>query len=134
VIPHPAGMGFSSGCRVGKRALMLRNTAMGGAGNPKRPGCPVLGDDVTLMDSVRVLGPVHIGDRTMIGTGAVVADDVGPDMFVYGPRRATETRPLAEMGLGEEAEAKLGYGAAARRAKNLTSPNGSSNGHAAHVS
>jgi serine O-acetyltransferase len=99
VVPHPVGMGFASGVRIGRRVLMLRNTAMGGGGNPKRRGHPSLGDDVILMDSARVLGPVHVGDRTMIGTDAVVADDIPPDMFVHGPRRATEMRPLAEMGL-----------------------------------
>jgi serine O-acetyltransferase len=117
VIPHPSGMGIADGVRIGRRALLLRNTAMGGSGNPKRPGHPTLGDDVILMDSARVLGPVHIGDRTMIGTDAIVSDDVAPDMFVHGPRRATVTRPLAEMGMGEEAESTRGYGAGGRRTK-----------------
>jgi serine O-acetyltransferase len=132
VVPHPAGMGFSSGLRIGKRVLLLRNTAMGGAGNPKRPGQPTLGDDVMVMDSATVLGPVHIGDRTIIGAGALVSDDVPSDMFVIGVRKSSEMRPLSEMGLGELEEAKLGYGAAGRRTGVLTgvSANGSSNGHA----
>lgn len=117
VIPHPVGMGFASGCRIGRRALLLRGTAMGGAGNPKRPGQPVLGDDVSLMDSAKVLGPVHIGDRSIIGTNAVVIDDVAPDMFVYGVRKSDRVRPLAEMGLGEQVEAQLGYGRAGRQAQ-----------------
>jgi serine O-acetyltransferase len=132
VVPHPAGMGFSSGLRIGKRVLLLRNTAMGGAGNPKRPGQPTLGDDVVVMDSVTVLGPVHVGDRAILGAGALVSDDVPPDMFVIGVRKSTEMRPLSAMGLGEQEEAKLGYGAAGRRAGVLASAstNGSSNGHA----
>jgi len=130
VIPHPVGMGFASGCRIGRRCLMLRGTAMGGAGNPKRPGQPTLGDDVTLLDSAKVLGPVHIGDRSMIGTNAVVVDDVPPDTFVYGVRKSEVMRPLAEMGLGEQAEAELGYGAAARRA--TVTPPSATPGHNGH--
>lgn len=115
VVPHPVGMGFASGCRIGRRALLLRHTAMGGAGNPKRPGQPVLGDDVVLLDSARVLGPVTVGDRAIVGASALVNDDVPPDVFVYGVRKSSEFRPLAEMGLGEKAESALGYGAAGRR-------------------
>ncbi len=115
VVPHPVGMGFAGGCRIGRRALLLRNSAMGGAGNPKRPGQPTLGDDVVLLDSARVLGPVTVGDRSILGASALVNDDVPPDVFVYGVRKSEDMRPLDEMGLGEKAEAALGYGIAGRR-------------------
>jgi serine O-acetyltransferase len=130
VVPHPVGMGFATGCRIGERAMLMRHTAMGAAGNPKRPGVPSLGDDVVLLDSAKVLGPVHVGDRSMIGTNAVVVDDIPADMFVYGVRKSDTMRPLAEMGLGEQAEAELGYGRAGRRTTtaaetNATPANGS---------
>ncbi len=135
VIPHPVGTGVAGECRIGRRVLLLRGTAMGGGGNPKRPGHPVLGDDVILFDSARVFGPVHIGDRSMIGTDAVVVDDVGSDMFVYGVRKSGVVRPLAEMGLGEEAEAELGHGASSGRAMTTgaASEVGSTNGNATKV-
>jgi serine O-acetyltransferase len=132
VIPHPVGMGFASGVHIGERCVMLRNTAMGSAGNPKRPGQPTLGDDVTLLDSARVLGPVHIGNRSMIGTSAVVTDDVPEDTFVYGVRKSNTMRPLAEMGLGERAEAELGYGRGGRLVQpsaSLESSPATQNGH-----
>ena len=47
----------------------------------------------------------------------MVVDDVPPDMFVYGVRKSDTMRPLAEMGLGERAEAELGYGRAGRLAQ-----------------
>lgn len=121
VIPHTVGMGFASGCRIGRRALLLRASVMGGAGNPKRPGQPTLGNDVILMDSARVFGPVTVGDRSIIGTDAVVVDDVPPDTFVYGAKKSTIMRPLSEMGLGARAEAELGYGAGGRRASRRSS-------------
>ena len=69
------------------------------------------------MSGAKVLGPAHIGDRSIIGANAVVVDDVPPDMFVYGARNSDTMRPLREIGLGEQAEADLGYGAAGRRSK-----------------
>jgi serine O-acetyltransferase len=115
VVPHPVGMGCATACRMGERVVMMRHSGMGAAGNPKRPGVPSVGDDVLLMDSAKVLGPVHVGDRSMIGSNAIVVDDIPADMFVYGPRKSDTMRPLSEMGLGEQAEAELGYGRAGRR-------------------
>ncbi len=91
-----------------------------------------MGDDVTLLDSARVLGPVHIGDRSMIGTSAVVTDDVPEDIFVYGVRKSNTMRPLAEMGLGERAEAEIGYGRAGRLAKKAAPPESSPAAHNGH--
>jgi serine O-acetyltransferase len=116
VIPHSVGVAFGSGCRVGHRVQLFRAAGMGGAGNPKRPGQPTLGDDVIVLDGAKVFGPAHIGDRSIIGASAVVIDDVPPDMFVYGASKAARARPLTEIGLGERAESELGYGAAVRRA------------------
>jgi serine O-acetyltransferase len=140
VVPHPFGMGFGGGCRFGKRVLLMNSTGIGGAGNPKQPGQPVIGDDVILMHHSAVFGPVHIGDRSIIGARALVVDDIPPDVFVPGTPKSDTYRPLADLGLGEEAETKIGYGAPARRAALLSdeakvaSTNGkASNGHAAKV-
>jgi serine O-acetyltransferase len=125
VIPHSVGVGVGGGCRIGHRVQIFRAVGMGGAGNPKRPGQPTLGDDVIVLDGAKVFGPAHIGDRSIIGASAVVVDDVAPDMFVYGASKSDRVRPLAEIGLGERAESELGYGAAARRAElngSATSP------------
>jgi len=116
VVPHPVGVAFGGGCRAGARVHIFRCAGMGGAGNPKRPGQPVLGDDVWLMDSAKVLGPVTVGDRCILGANAIVADDVPPDMFVYGMRKSDHWRPLDEMGLGERAERAEGYGMGGRLA------------------
>jgi serine O-acetyltransferase len=117
VIPHSVGVGVGGGCRIGHRVKLFRAVGLGGAGNPKRPGQPTLGDDVIVLDGAKVFGPTHVGDRSIIGASAVVAGDVPPDMFVYGVRKSDRVRPLAEIGLGERAESEIGYGAAARRAE-----------------
>lgn len=103
VVPHPVGMGFAGGTRIGRRVRILRNAAIGGSGNPGSPGHPTIGDDVWILDSARVFGPVTIGDRTIVGTDAIVVDDVPADMFVHGPRKSTTFKPLVAMGLADHA-------------------------------
>lgn len=97
VLPHPVGVAIASGTVIGARCNVLGRVAIGGSGNPRRAGHPVIGEDVWIMDSATVFGPLTIGDRTMIGAGAIVGDDVPADMFVHGPRRSVEFTPLAEL-------------------------------------
>ncbi len=104
VVPHPFGIGVGDGTRIGRRAMILGHVRLGGSGNPRRPGSPVLGDDVVLMDSCKVFGPVHVGQRCIVGTNAVVTRDIGPDMFVFGSRGADEVKPLALLGLEDHAQ------------------------------
>lgn len=107
-VPHPVGIAVGGECRIGRRALLFRSVAIGGVGDPKRPGMPVLGDDVVVFDSASVFGPVHVGDRSIIGTKALVVDDVEADVFVYGIRKSHLVRPLSEMGLEHHASATKG--------------------------
>ncbi len=126
VLPHPNGVAFGGQLRIGVRCKLLRHSGMGGAGNPKKPGMPIVGDDVWFLDSAKALGPVTIGDRAMIGANALVADDVPADMFVFGPKPSTEMRPISELGIGAEAEREQGYGIAGRNDQRKA---GSPNGH-----
>lgn len=101
VIPHPVGIIVAGDVIIGARSRILGRVSIGGNGDPGRPGHPVVGDDVWIMDGARVLGPVTVGDRSILGAGAVVTSDVPPDMFVYGARRSDAMRPLAELGLAD---------------------------------
>jgi serine O-acetyltransferase len=101
VIPHPVGIGVASGCTIGKRARLMGGVRMGGNANPDKPGHPTLGDDVWILDGAKVFGPTAIGDRSIVGTSAIVSEDVPPDMFLFGARRSDTMRPLADLGLSD---------------------------------
>jgi serine O-acetyltransferase len=103
VMPHPVGVCIGHGTTIGARCRIMRGVGLGGASDPGRPGHPVVGDDVWLMDRSCVLGPVRIGDRSIVGALALVTRDVEPDVFVFGPRPASATRPLDELGLADHA-------------------------------
>ena len=45
---------------------------------------PTIGNDVFVGTGAKVLGPVTVGDRSMIAANAVVIDDVPPDTTVAG--------------------------------------------------
>jgi len=101
VIPHPVGMGIASGCTVGRRVRLMGGVRMGGNANPDRPGHPTLGDDVWVLDGAKVFGPTTVGDRSILGTSAIVSEDVPADMFLFGARRSDTMRPLADLGLSD---------------------------------
>jgi serine acetyltransferase len=72
----------------------------------------VLGDDVIVMDTGKVLGPAHIGDRCIVGANAIVITDIEADMFVYGARKSDVVRPLVEMGLDGHVAERASKGSA----------------------
>ena len=53
-----------------------------GAGS--EPGAPIIGDHVMLGAHTCVLGPVRVGDRVAIGSGAVVVTDIPSDSTAVG--------------------------------------------------
>ena len=61
--------------RVGKRVLISQGVTIGG--NGKRPGVPVIEDDVKIGAGAKILGPIHIGRGALIGANAVVTHDIG---------------------------------------------------------
>lgn len=56
---------------------------------------PVIGDGVYIGCGAGIFGPVHVGDRSRIGVGAVVVRDVPPDATVLPPPVRVITRPAA---------------------------------------
>jgi len=71
--------------QIGQRCVIRAQVIVGGArpGDEAR-GVPVIGNDVVLGVGAKILGPVRIGDRAMIGANAVVIDDVPDDTVVAG--------------------------------------------------
>jgi serine O-acetyltransferase len=78
---HPIGVVVGGDARVGDRVRLMGSNTVGTA---KDNGYPVVGDDVTLGAGARVLGPVAIGARAVIGANAVVVSDVPPGSVAVG--------------------------------------------------
>jgi serine O-acetyltransferase len=87
---HPVGVVIGGDAKVGNRVKFMGSNTVGTA---KENGHPVIGDDVTVGAGARILGPVSVGARSVIGANAVVVDDVPPDTVVVGiPARPAKPR------------------------------------------
>jgi serine O-acetyltransferase len=73
-IPHIGPVVIGSGVKIGKRCTIFQGVTIGAAhGN-----YPVIGDDVFIGANACVIGSARIGNKAIIGAGAVVVKDV-PD-------------------------------------------------------
>lgn len=89
---HPNNLYFGPGTVVGADSLIHHEVTLG-QGNI--PGCPQLGDNVTLYPGARILGGVRIGSGSMIGANCVVLRHVGPDTIVMPPANRNLPRSLS---------------------------------------
>jgi serine O-acetyltransferase len=78
---HPLGIVIGGNAKVGDRVTFMGSNTVGTA---KENGYPVIEDDVIVGCGARILGPVRIGARSVIGANAVVLEDVPPDHVATG--------------------------------------------------
>ncbi len=89
-LPHPRGVLFAEGTRLGERCSVYGEVRFLGV----ESGTPVVGDDVFLGDGARLVGHVHVGHGARVGAGAVVTHDVPADATVAGvPARVISQAP-----------------------------------------
>jgi serine O-acetyltransferase len=89
---HSLGTVVGGHARVGARVRFLGNNTVGAAHDD---GHPVIEDDVEVGCGARILGPVRIGARAVIGANAVVLTDVPADHVAVGvPARILPKRDL----------------------------------------
>lgn len=90
---HPLGIVIGGNAKVGNRVRFFGNNTVGTA---KENGYPVIEDDVWVGAGARILGPITVGARSVIGANAVVLTDVPPDSVAVGiPARI---RPKTDAG------------------------------------
>ena len=50
----------------------------------KKPGAPIIEDDVTIGAGAKIIGGIRVGKGATIGANAVVLNDVPPESTVVG--------------------------------------------------
>lgn len=94
-IPCEATIGGTSmlgyrglGVVIHQRAIIGQNVIIGShvviGGRSGHEDVPVIGDDVFIGAGACILGPVHVGNSSVIGANAVVIRDVEPNTIVAG--------------------------------------------------
>ncbi|HQR29439.1 MAG TPA: serine acetyltransferase [Anaeromyxobacteraceae bacterium] len=78
---HTVGIVIGGTAKVGNRVRFMGSNTVGTA---KDNGYPVIEDDVEVGAGARILGPVRIGARSVVGANAVVIADVPADSVAIG--------------------------------------------------
>lgn len=96
---HTLGIVIGGDAKIGNRVKFMGNNTVGTA---KDNGYPVIEDDVIVGCGARILGPIRVGARAIIGANAVVLSDVEPDTVVSGiPAKPHRKRTKADEGTAE---------------------------------
>jgi serine O-acetyltransferase len=83
LLPHPSDVVVGSTSKIGRNATLYNGVTLGS----KRSGdkdMPTLGDNVIVYTGAKIIGPLHIGDNSVIGALALCIKDVPPDSVMYG--------------------------------------------------
>lgn len=78
---HPLGIVIGGDAKIGDRVRFFGNNTVGTA---KENGYPIIEEDVWVGAGARILGPIRIGARSVIGANAVVVTDIPPDSIAVG--------------------------------------------------
>jgi serine O-acetyltransferase len=101
VLKHPTGIVIGEGVILGDNATVYQQVTLGGVRMaPRGTGIenryPKIGPDCILFAGAKILGPVNIGARCIIGANAVVISDVPDDHTAVGvPARMFPSRDIS---------------------------------------
>ena len=87
IFHHKAlGVIIAKAVKLGENVQIYQYVTLGGRsqGVSKKPGGPVIGDNVIIYAHACILGGIRIGNNCIIGAYSLVLDDVPPNSLVYG--------------------------------------------------
>ncbi|MDI6645223.1 MAG: DapH/DapD/GlmU-related protein [Methanobacteriaceae archaeon] len=86
LMSHPFGIVLHPKCIIGRNATILQGVTIGGNIGKTKNGrtSPMIGDNVLISAGAKILGPISIGDNSIIGANAVVITDIPKDSVAVG--------------------------------------------------
>lgn len=85
VIDHGVGVVIGETAVIGDDCIIFHGVTLGGLKFDPVKRHPTVGNHVLIGTGAKVLGPITIGDKALIGANAVVTKDVPPGATVVGP-------------------------------------------------
>ncbi len=83
-IDHGSGVVIGETAEIGDDVLMYQGTSLGGTSREQGKRHPAIGDEVVIGADAVLLGPIEVGEKSRVGAGSVVLDDVEPNTTVVG--------------------------------------------------
>lgn len=83
-IDHGMGVVIGETAEIGDDVLIYQGVVLGGVSLEHKKRHPTLGNGVVIGAGAAVLGAIKVGDRSRIGAGSVVLQEVPPDTTVFG--------------------------------------------------
>jgi serine O-acetyltransferase len=94
VIDHFGGVIISGFAKFGDNCR-IRNGVVVGVRRTDEKAAPIIGNNVDIGAGAKLLGPIRIGNRVIIGANAVVLCDVPDDSIAVGVPAVVKPRRLA---------------------------------------
>ncbi len=85
---HGSGLVVGRGAVIGRGAWLFQGVTVGHSG----PGCPRIGDSVKIFAGAKVLGPITVGNESVVGANAVLTRSVPAQTKVTCAPAQVETR------------------------------------------
>ncbi len=101
-IDHGMGVVIGETTLIGDDVVLFHGSTLGGKSMRRGKRHPTLGDNIVVGAGAKVLGPVWIGDGSLIGANAVVTKDVPAGCVAVGvpaairPRARVVEHPLVD--------------------------------------
>jgi len=86
IIHHGRCLVLNKNVKIGNNVTLKHNTTIGNKedANGKDLGSPVIMDNVIIGPNTVIIGPITIGENSIVGAGSVVVKDVQPNSIVAG--------------------------------------------------
>ena len=94
-IDHGMGVVIGETAIIGDDVMLYHGVTLGGRSLEHGKRHPTLGNNVVVGAGAKILGPIHIGDRSAIGANAVVVRDVPADSVAVGIPAQVSTKAEA---------------------------------------
>lgn len=83
MLPHPIGIVIGEGVKIANNCVIYQNVTLGRK-DRNISKYPVIGNNVTIYAGAKIVGDVKIGNNAIIGTNAVVLEDVPENSIAVG--------------------------------------------------
>lgn len=93
-IDHGMGVVIGETVEIGDDVLLYHGVTLGGRQREGGKRHPTIGDEVAVGAGAKILGPITIGARSVVGANAVVTRDAPEDSVLTGiPAKARRLKP-----------------------------------------